>query len=101
MHVLDLSTGGTVYAFEADRPRIVASNNKLFTSSAALVRLGPGYLLETALLARGSVADGVLDGDLAVVGGGDPHLQAPHRRRLAGTVACLRAGPCGRRGSGA
>lgn len=89
VHVLDLSAEETVYAFEADRPRIVASNNKLFTSAAALVRLGPGYLLETSLLARGEVDDGVLDGELAVVGGGDPLISG--RRADGDTLALFRS----------
>ena len=63
----------TVYARFADEPFILASNAKLFITAAALDVLGPGHLVETRLLVRGEVtADGTLDGDLAVVGGGDP-----------------------------
>jgi D-alanyl-D-alanine carboxypeptidase/D-alanyl-D-alanine-endopeptidase (penicillin-binding protein 4) len=78
LHVRDLATGGTVYELDADRPRIVASNTKLFTTAAALDRLSPGYFFETRLLARGPVAGGELGGDLAVVGGGDPNLSGRH-----------------------
>lgn len=72
--VTELVTGEAVYRYRADELRIVASNAKLFTSAAALHYLGPGFAFETPLLARGRVQGGVLHGDLAVVGRGDPTL---------------------------
>ncbi|MGH9465313.1 MAG: D-alanyl-D-alanine carboxypeptidase/D-alanyl-D-alanine endopeptidase [Thermoanaerobaculia bacterium] len=78
LHVRDLTTGATVYELEADRPRIIASNVKLFTTAAALDRLSPGYFFETRVLVRGEVVGGELRGDLAVVGGGDPNLSGRH-----------------------
>lgn len=74
INVVDVDTGEVVYGYQADTPRIVASNTKLFTTAAALDALGPGYFFETRLLMRGQAAGGVLTGDLGVVGGGDPHL---------------------------
>jgi D-alanyl-D-alanine carboxypeptidase/D-alanyl-D-alanine-endopeptidase (penicillin-binding protein 4) len=74
VHVLDLDNGGTVYSWDADTPKIIASNTKLFTTAAALDTLGPDYSFETRLLINGKVESGVLDGDLAVIGGGDPNL---------------------------
>jgi len=64
--------GATVYSYKADTPRITASNTKLVTTATALDALGPSWFFETPLLARGTVQDGVLHGDLAVVGSGDP-----------------------------
>ncbi|MCZ6726521.1 MAG: D-alanyl-D-alanine carboxypeptidase/D-alanyl-D-alanine-endopeptidase [Acidobacteria bacterium] len=78
IHIVDVETGETVYAFEPDRQRIVASNTKLLTSAAAVDRLTPGYFIETALQARGLVIDGELLGDLAVVGAGDPTISGRH-----------------------
>jgi D-alanyl-D-alanine carboxypeptidase/D-alanyl-D-alanine-endopeptidase (penicillin-binding protein 4) len=72
--VVDAASGETAYSFNPDTPRILASNTKLFTTAAALDRLGPGFFFETAVLGRGEVRGGTLAGDLAVVGGGDPHL---------------------------
>lgn len=69
--VQDLATGETVYSYRAEVPRIAASNTKLVTTAAALALLGPSWFFETPFLVRGPVRDGVLDGDLAVVGGGD------------------------------
>ncbi len=78
VHVRALDSGETVYALEADRPRIAASNTKLFTTAAALDLLEPGFFFETRLLARGEVAGGTLSGDLLVLGGGDPNLSGRH-----------------------
>jgi len=74
VHVVDVGSGESVYDLDADSPRILASNTKLFTSAAALDLLGPDYLFETSVLVRGPVVNGELRGDLAVVGGGDPNL---------------------------
>jgi serine-type D-Ala-D-Ala carboxypeptidase/endopeptidase (penicillin-binding protein 4) len=74
VHVVDLDSGETVYAYSPDEPRITASNTKLFTTAAALEAFGPGHLFETRFLLRGSLRRGVLRGDLAVVGGGDPNI---------------------------
>ena len=74
VHVVDVASGRTVYEYDADRERILASNTKLFTAAAALDRLGPGHFFETEVLLRGEVESGVLTGDLAVIGGGDPSI---------------------------
>ncbi len=74
VHIVELDTGETVYAYNPDEPRVIASNSKLFTTAAALDALGPGYLFETRLLMRGAVEGGVLRGDLGVVGAGDPQI---------------------------
>ncbi|MGH9379532.1 MAG: D-alanyl-D-alanine carboxypeptidase/D-alanyl-D-alanine endopeptidase [Thermoanaerobaculia bacterium] len=74
--VTDVTTGEPVYGFNAERALIPASNTKLVTTAAAIVALGPGYQFVTPLLTNGDVVDGVLQGDLAVVGSGDPNLSA-------------------------
>jgi len=74
VHIVELDSGETVYALNADAPRIIASNSKLFTTAAALDAFGPGYFFETRFVRRGKVRNGVLEGDLGVVGGGDPHI---------------------------
>jgi len=74
VHIVELDTGETVYGFNPDLPRVIASNTKLFTTAAALDAFGPGYFFETRFVQRGKVRNGVLEGDLGVVGGGDPHI---------------------------
>ena len=51
-----------------------ASLMKLLTTYAALELLGPAYTWKTEAWATGNLADGVLDGDLILKGGGDPRL---------------------------
>ncbi|MEI6545568.1 MAG: D-alanyl-D-alanine carboxypeptidase/D-alanyl-D-alanine-endopeptidase [Burkholderiales bacterium] len=51
-----------------------ASTMKLVTTYAALSLLGANYRWHTPILIRGSIDDGVLDGDLVLRGGGDPKL---------------------------
>ena len=64
-----------VVAVNADRPLVLASTTKLFTTAAALDRLGPAYRFKTRLYRDAEIGiDGVLPGHLVVVGGGDPGL---------------------------
>lgn len=59
----------------AEKPLILASTTKLFTSAAALERLGTAYRFRTRLYADEEIGpDGVLPGPLVVVGGGDPAI---------------------------
>ena len=78
VHVVDIATGETVYEFEPDEQRTIASNTKLFTTATALDTLGPGYFFETNVMMRGLRREGILEGDLAVIGGGDPNISGRH-----------------------
>lgn len=74
VHVVDASTGEEVYGYRADEQQILASNTKLFTTAAALDILTPDFEYDTPILIRGAVYKGILGGDLAVVGSGDPSI---------------------------
>jgi D-alanyl-D-alanine carboxypeptidase/D-alanyl-D-alanine-endopeptidase (penicillin-binding protein 4) len=67
-------TGEILYEVEGEKLFVPASNTKIVTAAVALDALGPAYRWETSLAADGVIADGVLDGDLWIVGGGDPQL---------------------------
>ena len=57
---------------------MLASNTKLFTTSAALSRFGPEYRITTQLLTDGKIGfDGTLRGSLYLQGAGDPALGVP------------------------
>jgi D-alanyl-D-alanine carboxypeptidase/D-alanyl-D-alanine-endopeptidase (penicillin-binding protein 4) len=71
--VLD-ATGQPLGASNADVARVPASTVKLVTAAAALATLGAGFRFSTELVAHGAIRDGVLDGTLTLVGGGDPVL---------------------------
>jgi D-alanyl-D-alanine carboxypeptidase/D-alanyl-D-alanine-endopeptidase (penicillin-binding protein 4) len=51
-----------------------ASNMKLISTGAALHTLGPDFSFETTLAYDGAIEDGVLKGNLHIIGGGDPTL---------------------------
>ncbi len=73
--VFDVDGGGELFGEDAGERRVPASNEKLFTTAAFLAALGPDAHLETRAYAVGKLTgrgDSVLDGDLVVVGDGDP-----------------------------
>jgi len=76
--VLDAENSRVVCRRAARRRLPLASNMKLFTTGAALGRLGPGARIPTRLMADGRVDErGILRGSLYLVGGGDPVLASP------------------------
>ena len=86
--IRDLTTGEVLFAHRPDTDRVPASVEKLYTTAAALKRMGPSTRLNTDLLASGAVDEaGSLDGDLFLVGGGDPTLSAADIGTLAGRVS--------------
>lgn len=73
--VLAVKKCGTPVAVRNSGQRqIPASTLKLITTGAALHKLGPGFRYETRIGYRGTVRDGVLEGDLYLIGGGDPTI---------------------------
>ena len=85
--VVDVDSGETIYARGADAARVPASVNKLHTTAAALMRMGPEATLTTDVLVARPVADGVVDGNLYLRGGGDFTFGAAQTRRLAEALA--------------
>lgn len=81
--VADMTTGRILEAGEASAALPPASVTKAVTALYALDRLGPAYRFKTRLLATGPIENGVLQGDLILVGGGDPNLVTDE---LAGLV---------------
>jgi D-alanyl-D-alanine carboxypeptidase/D-alanyl-D-alanine-endopeptidase (penicillin-binding protein 4) len=65
--------GITVTEVNADVSVIPASNQKLFVAIAALEILGPEFRFTTSV-AVPPAEDGVVDGDIYLIGGGDPVL---------------------------
>ncbi|MFN2383071.1 MAG: D-alanyl-D-alanine carboxypeptidase/D-alanyl-D-alanine-endopeptidase [Gemmatimonadota bacterium] len=64
-----------LYLYNAETPLLPASNMKLYTTAAALDRLGPDFQYTTSLYADGPLrSDGTLDGNLILAGRGDPTL---------------------------
>jgi D-alanyl-D-alanine carboxypeptidase/D-alanyl-D-alanine-endopeptidase (penicillin-binding protein 4) len=63
-----------LYARDNQRLVMPASNMKLVTLAVAADRLGWGFQYDTRLEAVGRTDNGALEGDLVVVGGGDPSI---------------------------
>jgi len=74
--VRSLKTGETLYAVNAGKLMMPASNMKIVTLAAAAEKLGWDYRYETTVAAAGPIDGGVLQGDLIVTGSGDPSLVA-------------------------
>lgn len=71
--VVDLSTGQALFADNASAWRLPASVQKLYTTTTALLRFGPGARLTTSVLGRGfKDSRGIWHGTLYLRGGGDP-----------------------------
>ena len=70
----DLRDGSVLESHAADVGLPPASVMKTVTTLYALDALGRGFRFATRLLATGPLADGVVQGDLVLAGGGDPQL---------------------------
>ena len=70
--VYDLSADSALYGYGARQTLRPASTMKLLTAVTALDLLGSGYAYRTYLYYKGTIAQGVLSGELWLVGGMDP-----------------------------
>lgn len=70
-----------LFAINADRVLIPASNNKVYSAIWALAVLGPDYRFPTDLLITGPVQNGVVRGDVVIRGSGDPAFGYPEYDR--------------------
>jgi serine-type D-Ala-D-Ala carboxypeptidase/endopeptidase (penicillin-binding protein 4) len=83
---VDLATGETIFARNANRALEPASNEKLAVTYGALVELGPGYRFRTEVLGDGKQVGSVWRGRLVLKGYGDPTLRTDDLQRLARQV---------------
>ena len=73
--IVEVESGQVVGERNADLPLAPASNTKLFSTGAAVDLLGPNFEVTTTVYARGNIdAAGTLDGDVKIVGHGDPTI---------------------------
>ncbi len=69
--------GQVIFQHNAQMPVVPASNMKLLTATALLDKLGAGYRFTTKVLASAPPVQGVVHGNLYLLGGGDPLLRLP------------------------
>jgi serine-type D-Ala-D-Ala carboxypeptidase/endopeptidase (penicillin-binding protein 4) len=76
LYALALDQTVPKYAHNAETALILASTTKVLTSVAALDILGPAFKWRTNAYLNGKLENGILAGDLLIVGGGDPLLDS-------------------------
>jgi D-alanyl-D-alanine carboxypeptidase/D-alanyl-D-alanine-endopeptidase (penicillin-binding protein 4) len=86
LFVADARTGEALFAVNADDPLNPASNVKMISTAAALELLGADFKYPTRLLGA-TPADGVVHGDVYLLGSYDPTLILTDLDQLATAVA--------------
>jgi serine-type D-Ala-D-Ala carboxypeptidase/endopeptidase (penicillin-binding protein 4) len=84
---VDLDSGEIVYRENADRALLPASVEKLAVALSALRILGPDHRFQTDLMGTGTRTGHTWDGNLVLVGHGDPTLATADLERIARHLA--------------
>lgn len=84
--VANARTGQVLESVEGDALLPPASVAKVLTALYALDSLGAGYRFRTRLMATGPLKNGIIQGDLVLVGGADPTLDTDGLADLAGQM---------------
>jgi D-alanyl-D-alanine carboxypeptidase/D-alanyl-D-alanine-endopeptidase (penicillin-binding protein 4) len=74
----DIDTGVKVATLNQDVARIPASIAKVFTTYSSILHLGFNYRYSTLFYYTGTIANGILNGDLIIKPYGDPNLNSNH-----------------------
>ncbi len=72
--ISDAETGKTIASFEPERSVTPASITKLITTATALELLDSTFRFETTVAYDGAFVNGTIDGNLYIIGSGDPSL---------------------------
>ena len=84
--VYDLAADSVIYSYGGQQTLRPASTMKLLTSITALDLLGSRYDYRTSLYYQGRMANGVLEGNVWLVGGMDPLFDETDMRIMAETL---------------
>src|SRR5882757_9768753 len=74
MYVVDSKTGAVVFDKNSELGMAPASCQKIITSASAFELLGKDFKYKTELATEGEIRNGVLEGNLYLIGYGDPTL---------------------------
>lgn len=88
--VVDLKTGNTLGAHNADKPLVPASIMKSVSTASLLEKVGPDFRYHTRVYIDGPLDMGILRGNLIVVGAGDPSLNSeaePYSNSIVDEIA--------------
>lgn len=72
--IIDLESGEVAASYGADKSLLPASVMKAVTTASLLNAVGPQWRYVTSVYIDGNIRDGVLNGNLIIVGSGDPSL---------------------------
>jgi len=73
--IIELKTGHMIGSFQEQKSLVPASSLKLLTTLSAIYYLGEDFRYQTTLAHSGSVfTDGTLEGNIYLIGSGDPSL---------------------------
>jgi len=72
-----------IFERNPSKPMIPASLVKIFIAGTGLIRFGPGYSFETPVKTDGKIINGTLEGNIYLVGMGDPGLKGENLDRFA------------------
>jgi serine-type D-Ala-D-Ala carboxypeptidase/endopeptidase (penicillin-binding protein 4) len=84
--VADLATGEVIYRRNGWRPLLPASTEKLFTTVGALTTLRPDFRFATTVVGAGTRVGATWNGDLYLVGSGDPTFSSVDVEALAAQI---------------
>ena len=76
--LLDLDNSEVIEAINPSLQFPLASLSKVITALYGLETLGPKHKFETVVLTTGTIENGILNGDLILLGEGDPGLTNDH-----------------------
>ncbi len=80
--LIDVASGKVLDVYNADRMMPPASVTKVVTTLYGIETLGETYRFTTRVLATGPTSGGIVQGDLVLMGGGDPALDSDELARM-------------------
>jgi D-alanyl-D-alanine carboxypeptidase/D-alanyl-D-alanine-endopeptidase (penicillin-binding protein 4) len=83
IYVQSMDTGKVIYEHNGDKMMTPASCMKILVSAASLDTLGPDYKVTTSMYATAKPTNGVLHGNIVLVGQGDTSLRLEDLRQFA------------------
>jgi D-alanyl-D-alanine carboxypeptidase/D-alanyl-D-alanine-endopeptidase (penicillin-binding protein 4) len=87
MRVEELSSGRALYSWRSSVLMDPASNQKVLSTTAALLRLGSTFRYRTEVTGTQPDSEGTVAGSLVIRGSGDPSLRPRHIEALAQSLA--------------
>ncbi len=76
LSIQSLENGQILYEKNSGKLLMPASNMKLITAAASMKGLGPDFTYETEIKTDGVIENGTLNGNLIVIGSGDPTISS-------------------------